>query len=75
MKSMSRIVLAVELSISLSATACIAHWISLALADLPVLTQIALKSTALVATLHFGKQLTSAEALALQNIWGEARNI
>jgi hypothetical protein len=70
--SMNRIVLAVVLSISLIATGCSAQWISVALADLPVLTQMALNLAALVATLQSGKQLTPAEALAIQNISAEA---
>src|SRR5579862_4074225 len=70
--SMSRVVLAGVLSISLIATGCSAQWISVALADLPVLTQMALNMAALVATLQSGKQLTSAEALAIQNISAEA---
>ena len=36
--SMSRIMLSLILSISLVATGCSAQWISVALADLPVLT-------------------------------------
>ncbi|MBZ5649215.1 MAG: hypothetical protein LAO18_01890 [Acidobacteriia bacterium] len=72
LNSMSRIMLAVVLSISLIATGCSAQWISVALADLPVLTQMALNIAALVATLQSGKQLTSAEALAIQNISAEA---
>jgi hypothetical protein len=70
--SMSRIVLAVVLSISLLATGCSAQWVSVALADLPVLTQMALNIAALVATLQSGKQLTPAETLAIQNISAEA---
>ena len=70
--SISRILLAVVLSISLIATGCSAQWISVALADLPVLTQMALNIAALVATLQAGKQLTAAEALAIQNISAEA---
>ena len=70
--SISRILLAVVLSISLVATGCSAQWISVALADLPVLTQMALNIAALVATLQSGKQLTPAEALAIQNISAEA---
>ena len=72
LKSMSRIALAVVLSISLIATGCTAQWISVALADLPVLTQMALNIAALVATLQAGKQLTPAEALAIQTISAEA---
>ena len=40
--STSRIMLAIVLSISLVTTGCGAQWISVALADLPVLTQMAL---------------------------------
>ena len=70
--SMSRILLAVVLSVSLIATGCSAQWVSVALADLPVLTQMALNLAALVATLQSGKQLSPAEALAIQNISAEA---
>jgi hypothetical protein len=69
---MSRIVLALVLSLSLVTTGCSAQWISVALADLPVLTQMALNIAALVSTLQSGKQLTPAEALAIQNISAEA---
>jgi hypothetical protein len=72
LNSMSRIMLAVVLSISLIATGCSTQWISVALADLPVLTQMALNIAALVATLQSGRQLTSAEALAIQNVSAEA---
>ncbi len=70
--SMGRIMLAGVLSISLVATGCSARWISVALADLPVLTQMALNLAALVATLQTGKQLSPAEAMAIQNISAEA---
>jgi hypothetical protein len=72
LNSMSRIVLAVALSISLIATGCSAQWISVALADLPVLTQMAVSVAALAATLQTGKQRNPAEALAIQNISAEA---
>jgi hypothetical protein len=71
-KSMTRIALALVLSISLIATGCSAQWISVALADLPVLTQMALNIAALVSTLQSGKQLTPTEAVAIQNISAEA---
>jgi len=70
--SISRIMLAVVLSISVIATGCSAQWISVALADLPVLTQMALNITALIATLQSGKQLNPTEASAIQNISAEA---
>ncbi|HEX4425971.1 MAG TPA: hypothetical protein VH079_11260 [Terriglobales bacterium] len=71
-KSMMRIVLAVVLSVSLLATGCSAQWISVALADLPVLTEMALNIASLVATLQAGKQLSPADAAAIQNISAEA---
>jgi hypothetical protein len=70
--SITRIALAFVLSISLIATGCSTQWVSVALADLPVLTQMALNLAALVATLQSGKQLSPAEALAIQNISAEA---
>ena len=70
--SMGRLMLVAVLSISLIATGCSAQWVSVALADLPVLTQMALNIAALVATLQSGRQLNPAEALAIQNISSEA---
>jgi hypothetical protein len=69
---MSRIVLAAVLSVSLITTGCSAQWVSVALADLLVLTQMALNIAALAATLQSGRQLTPAETLAIQNISAEA---
>jgi len=71
-KSMSRIVLSVVLSISLITTACSAQWLSVALNDLPVLTQMALNIATLVATLQPGQQIDPAEIAAIQNISTEA---
>jgi len=70
--SATRVVLVFVLSISLIATGCSAQWISVALADLPVLTQMALNLAAVVTTLQSGKQLAPAEAMAIQNISAEA---
>jgi hypothetical protein len=64
--------LAVLLAISLLATGCTAQWISVALADLPVLLQMALNIGSLVATLQSGQQLSPSEAQAIQNISAEA---
>ena len=50
--STNKILLAAVLTISLITTGCSAQWISVALADLPVLTQMALNISALVATLQ-----------------------
>jgi hypothetical protein len=64
--------LAVLLAISLLATGCTAQWISVALADLPVLLQMALNIGSLVTTLQSGQQLSASEAQAIQNISAEA---
>jgi hypothetical protein len=71
-KSIMKALLAGVLCISLAATGCTAQWISVALADLPVLTQMALNIATLVATMQSGKQLNPAEAAAIQNISSEA---
>ncbi|OLE56605.1 MAG: hypothetical protein AUG13_07990 [Chloroflexi bacterium 13_1_20CM_2_59_7] len=70
--SKSKVAIAVVLAISLFATGCSAQWIRVALADLPVLTQMALNIASLVATLQSGKQISPAEAAAIQNISTEA---
>jgi len=70
--SRSKAVLVVLLSLSLLATGCSAKWISVALADLPVLVQMALNIGTVVTTLESGKQLTSAEAATIQNISSQA---
>lgn len=67
-----KVALAAVLAISLLATGCSTQWISVALADLPVLTQMALNIATLVATLQADKQLDPAEAAAIQNISNEA---
>ncbi|MGA8151769.1 MAG: hypothetical protein WB952_12525 [Terriglobales bacterium] len=70
--SRSKAVLVVLLSLALFATGCSAKWISVALADLPVLLQMALNIGTVVTTLESGQQLTSAEAAAVQNISSQA---
>ena len=67
--SIGRIILAVVLSISLIATGCSVQWISVAPADLPVLTQMALNIAALIATLQSGEQLSPTEALDASGTW------
>jgi hypothetical protein len=51
-------------------TGCNPQWLSTALADLPVLTQMALNIAALVSTLS-GQQVSAAEAVAIRNIWAK----
>ncbi len=63
MNSTSRIILAVVLSISLITTGCSAQWISVALADLPVLTQMALNIGALVVNVAIGETVDSGRDL------------
>jgi hypothetical protein len=68
----SKTILAIVLSISLLATGCSAQWLSIALADLPVLTQMALNIGTIVTTLESGKQISSTEATTIQNISAQA---
>ena len=70
--SKTKIGLALVLSLSTFATGCSAQWVNVALADLPVLTQMALNIAAMVATLQSGKQASAAELAAVQNISAEA---
>jgi hypothetical protein len=70
--SKAKIGLALVLSLSIFATGCSAQWVNVALADLPVLTQMALNIAAMVATLQSGKQASAAELAAVQNISAEA---
>ena len=74
MKSNSRpkIALVVVLCVALLATGCNADWISVALEDLPVLTQMALNIGTVVSTLQGGQQISAAEAAAIQNISAQA---
>jgi hypothetical protein len=70
--SKSKTVLAIVLSISLLATGCSAQWISIALADLPVLTQMALNIGTIITTLQSGQQINAIDAAAIQNISAQA---
>jgi hypothetical protein len=70
--SRTKAALAAVLAIALLTTGCTAQWISVALADLPVLLQMALNIGSLVTTLQTGQQLSPSEAQAIQNISGEA---
>jgi len=72
LSSMPKIALVIALSISLLATACTAQWISIALADLPVLTQMALNIGTIITTLQSGQQISATDAAAIQNISAQA---
>jgi len=70
--SRSKTLLVMLLCLSLLATGCSAQWIKVALADLPVLLQMALNIGTLVTTLQSGQQLSSSEAAEIQNISNQA---
>lgn len=70
--SRSKTLLVMLLCLLLVATGCSAEWIKVALADLPVLLQMALNIGTLVTTLQSGQQLSSSEAAEIQNISNEA---
>jgi hypothetical protein len=69
--SSRKVVLAVVLCVVMAATGCTAQWISVALADLPVLTQMALNIATLAAAMQ-GRQASPAEVSAIQNISSSA---
>jgi hypothetical protein len=64
--------LAAILGLVLATTACSSQWISVALADLPVLTQMALNIGTLVTTMDSGSPITPAETAGIQAISNEA---
>jgi hypothetical protein len=70
--SRSKAVLAALLSLSLLTTGCSSEWINVALADLPVLVQMALNIGTVVTSLQSGQQLSAADAAAIQNISNQA---
>lgn len=70
--SRTKIALVVVLSAALLASGCHADWISVALEDLPTLTQMALNIGTVVNTLQGGQQISAAEAAAIQNISAQA---
>ena len=70
--SRSKTLLVMLLCLSLVATGCSAQWIKVALADLPVLLQMALNVGTLVTTLQSGQQLGASEAAEIQNVSNEA---
>lgn len=64
----SKSLLALVLAAAIAAAACSAQWISVALQDLPVLTQMALNIATLVSAMETGKQATPADIAVIQNI-------
>ncbi len=70
--SKTKVVLAGVLCVVMATTACTSQWISVALADLPVLTQMALNIATLITTLQSGQQISTTDAAAIQSISTEA---
>lgn len=70
--SRRNILLALVLTIAIATTACTASWVSTALTDLPVLTQMALNIGTLVSTLSTGKPVSPADQATIQNISAQA---
>lgn len=71
-QSWHKCVLAAALAAALVALGCSTRWMSVALEDLPVLTQMALNIATVVATLQTEKQVSLPESAAIQNISAEA---
>src|ERR1700733_7517122 len=69
--STMKVFLVLVVCIVMAATGCTAQWISVALADLPVLTQMALNIATLVAAAQ-GRELSAGDTAAIQNISGAA---
>jgi len=63
--------LAAVLAVSLAATGCSSQWISVALADLPVLVQMSLNIATLAETAQ-GRVISTADEAAIQSISSEA---
>ncbi len=70
--SRPKTILLLLLCISILAAGCNADWISVALADLPVVLQMALNIGNLPHAFQTGQQLSPAEVAAIQNISDEA---
>lgn len=70
--SKSKCFLALVLAIAVATTGCTAQWISVALQDLPVLTQMALNIATLVSALASGQQASTADVAVIQNISAQA---
>lgn len=72
MNSKSKSLLALVLAIAIACTGCSAQWISIALQDLPVLTQMALNIATLATTMASGQQASAADVAVIQNISAQA---
>ena len=71
-RSKLKSLLALMLVLLTATTGCTPQWINVAVQDLPVLTQMALNIATLVSTLASGKQASTADVAAIQNISAQA---
>lgn len=71
-RSKLRSLLALVLALITATTGCTPQWINVAVQDLPVLTQMALNIATQVSTLASGKQASTADVAAIQNISAQA---
>lgn len=71
-RSVPRFVLGLVLAATMFATGCTGSWINVALADLPVLVQMALNIAGLVSVVGTGQQVPESELAAITNISNEA---
>lgn len=72
LRSKLKSLLALVLALLTATVGCTPQWISVAVKDLPVLTQMALNIATLVSTLAAGKQASTADVAAIQNISSQA---
>jgi hypothetical protein len=72
MKTKSKSLVAIVLTIALAATGCSSQWINIALQDLPVLTQMTLNIATLASVLASGQQINSGDVAVIQNISAQA---
>jgi hypothetical protein len=72
LRSKLKSLLALVLALLTATIGCTPQWINVAVQDLPVLTQMALNIATLVSTLASGKQASTADVAAIQNISAQA---
>ena len=71
-RSKLKSLLALVLALLTATIGCTPQWINVAVQDLPVLTQMALNIATLVSTLAAGKQASTTDVAAIQNISAQA---
>jgi len=72
LRSKLKFLLALVLALLTATIGCTPQWINVAVQDLPVLTQTALNIATLMSTLASGKQASTADVAAIQNISAQA---